>query len=80
MWTKCGMIKQAAEEATKAKDLKALEELKGKATRPGEATEIDRMIAGLKRQLNWMLDANKHKIMAHYTRLSSRRICALSRL
>jgi vacuolar protein sorting-associated protein 16 len=48
MWVKCGMIKQAAEEAAKSKDLKKLEELKGMSTRPGEAGEIDRLMAGLK--------------------------------
>jgi hypothetical protein len=48
MWVKCGMIKQAAEEAAKSKDLKKLEELKGLSTRPGEATEIERLISGLK--------------------------------
>ncbi|KFY51994.1 hypothetical protein V496_08707 [Pseudogymnoascus sp. VKM F-4515 (FW-2607)] len=49
MWTKCGMIKQAAEEAFKTKDLKTLEELRGKASRPGDATEVERLIAQLKR-------------------------------
>jgi len=49
MWTKCGMIKQAAEEAAKARDLKALEELRGKASRPGDATEVERLISQLKR-------------------------------
>jgi vacuolar protein sorting-associated protein 16 len=48
MWVKCGMIKQAAEEAAKSKDLKKLEELKGLSTRPGEASEIERLISGLK--------------------------------
>ena len=48
MWVKCGMIKQAAEEAAKAKDVKKLEELKGLSTRPGESNEIERLIAGLK--------------------------------
>lgn len=49
MWVKCGMVKQAAEEAAKNKDLAALEELKGKATRPGEGAEIERLMSGLKR-------------------------------
>jgi hypothetical protein len=49
MWVKCGMIKQAGEEAAKAKDVKKLEELKGMSTRPGEATEIERLIAGIRR-------------------------------
>jgi hypothetical protein len=50
MWTKCGMIKQAAEEALKAKDLKSLEDLKGKAgSQPGLTTEIERMISGMKK-------------------------------
>lgn len=48
MWVKCGMIKQAAEEAAKAKDIKKLEELKGLTTRPGESNEIERLISGLK--------------------------------
>jgi vacuolar protein sorting-associated protein 16 len=48
MWVKCGMIKQAAEEAAKSKDLKKLEELKSLSTRPGEATEIERLISALK--------------------------------
>ena len=48
MWVKCGMIKQAAEEAAKSKDLKKLEELKGLSTRPVEAVEIERLISGLK--------------------------------
>jgi hypothetical protein len=47
MWVKCGMIKQAAEEAAKSKDLKKLEELRGMSTRPGEATEIERLIMGM---------------------------------
>lgn len=49
MWVKCGMVKQAAEEAVKNKDLAALEELRGKATRPGEGAEIERLISSLKR-------------------------------
>jgi hypothetical protein len=48
MWIKCGMIKQAAEEAVKSKDVKKLEELKGLSNKPGEATEIERLISGLK--------------------------------
>jgi vacuolar protein sorting-associated protein 16 len=48
MWVKCGMIKQAAEEASKAKDVKKLEELKGLSTRPGESNEIERLISALK--------------------------------
>jgi hypothetical protein len=42
------MIKQAAEEAAKSRDLKKLEELKGLSTRPGDTTEIERLISGLK--------------------------------
>jgi hypothetical protein len=49
MWVKCGMLKQAAEEAVKAKDMKSLEDLRGMATRPGEAAEIERLIAGMKK-------------------------------
>ena len=41
------MIAKAGEEALKAKDLKALEELRDKAT-GGASTEIERMINQLK--------------------------------
>ncbi|KAF2762704.1 vacuolar sorting-associated protein [Pseudovirgaria hyperparasitica] len=47
MWVKCGMIKQAGEEALKAKDMAALESLRAKATGTG-ATEIERLINQLK--------------------------------
>lgn len=47
MWTKCGMVVKAGEEAVKAKDVKMLEELRGRAT--GHSVgEIDRMINQLK--------------------------------
>lgn len=49
MWVKCGMLKQAAEEAFKAKDMKTLEELKGMATKPGEGAEVERLIAAMKK-------------------------------
>ena len=45
MWLKCGMVNKAGEEALKAKDRKALEELRGKATgNPQMQVEIERMI------------------------------------
>lgn len=47
MWLKCGMIVKAGEEALKAKDLNALELLKGKAS--GSAVgDIERMLAQLR--------------------------------
>jgi hypothetical protein len=49
MWVKCGMIREAAQEAAKAKDIKALEELRGKATRPGDATEVERLISQIRK-------------------------------
>ena len=48
MWLKCGMVKQAGEEALKAKDRAALEELRGKAD--GNALmDIERMITQLQK-------------------------------
>lgn len=49
MWMKCGMVRQAAEEAHKNKDLAVLEELRGKASRPGDATEVERLIGSLRK-------------------------------
>ncbi len=47
MWVKCGMVVKAGEEASKAKDVNALELLRSKAS--GSAVgEIDRMIAQLR--------------------------------
>ena len=48
MWLKCGMIKQAGEEALKAKDRNALEELRTKASGPAQL-DIDRMITQLQK-------------------------------
>ncbi|KAF2161409.1 hypothetical protein M409DRAFT_69767 [Zasmidium cellare ATCC 36951] len=48
MWVKCGMVIKAGEEALKAKDRAALEELRTKATGNG-MLEIDRMIAQLQK-------------------------------
>lgn len=46
MWTKCGLIVKAGEEALKVKDVRMLEELRGKAT--GQAVmEIESMIGQL---------------------------------
>jgi hypothetical protein len=47
MWMKCGMIVKAGEEALKAKDVKALELLRTKASGPS-VSEIDRMLIQLK--------------------------------
>ena len=47
MWVKCGMIAKAGEEAVKAKDYNALEDLRGRATGP-DAVQIERMINQLK--------------------------------
>ena len=47
MWVKCGMIASAAEELAKAKDVDALEELRGTASGSGVA-EIDRMLRQLR--------------------------------
>jgi hypothetical protein len=49
MWVKCGMIKQAAEEAARVKDGRKLEELKQLATRPGDVAEIERLLSPLRR-------------------------------
>jgi hypothetical protein len=49
LYVKCGLVTQAAEEAFKAKDVKSLQDLRGKAA--GMATgsgEIDRMLAQLR--------------------------------
>ena len=47
MWVKCGMVARAGEELAKAKDLEGLEGLRARATGTA-ATEIERLIAGLK--------------------------------
>jgi len=48
MWVKCGMVAKAGEEALKAKDRSALEELRAQAS--GQAQlDIDRMIAQLQK-------------------------------
>ena len=46
MWLKCGMVNKAGEEALKAKDKNALEELRTKAS-GSQQLDIDRMIAQL---------------------------------
>ncbi|KZF26620.1 vacuolar protein sorting-associated protein [Xylona heveae TC161] len=48
MWMKCGLMVKAGEEALKAKDVEALENIKSKAT-GSAANEIDRMISQLTR-------------------------------
>lgn len=48
MWVKCGMVGKAGEEALKAKDRNALEELRTKAS-GSDALEIDRLIAQMAR-------------------------------
>ena len=49
LWTKCGLVVRAAEEAAKAKDLKLLESLRDKAT--GQAsTEVERYIQQLQKR------------------------------
>lgn len=48
MWLKCGMIKQAGEEALRAKDRNALEDLRAKAS-GNLQLDIDRMIAQLQK-------------------------------
>ena len=48
MWVKCGMVAKAGEEALKAKDRNALEELRGQAS-GGQLLEIDRMIGLLQK-------------------------------
>lgn len=47
LYVKCNMVTRAAEEAFKAKDLKALQELKQKASGP-TVGEVDRMIVQLR--------------------------------
>lgn len=47
MWMKCGMVTRAGEEALKAKDLKALENLRVRIT-GNSVLEIDRMINQLR--------------------------------
>lgn len=47
MWLKCGLVKNAGEEALKAKDKNALEELREKAS-GGALVDIERMINMLK--------------------------------
>lgn len=49
LWTKCGLIAKAGEEAVKAKNLPLLEDLRQKATGQA-ATEIERMIGQLRRR------------------------------
>jgi hypothetical protein len=49
MWMKCGMVAKAGEEALKAKDRGALEELRDKAE--GQAAlDIDRMLKQMGRR------------------------------
>ncbi|KAK5137309.1 hypothetical protein LTR08_000279 [Meristemomyces frigidus] len=48
MWVKCGMVAKAGEEALKAKDKSALEELRAQAS-GGQLLEIERMIGMLQR-------------------------------
>ena len=54
MWVKCGLIGKAAEEAYRAKDVKNLESLRGRASSSstgsssGTALEIERMILQLR--------------------------------
>jgi len=43
LWTKCGLIAKAAEEAAKARNLRLLESLRDKATGQA-ATEVERLI------------------------------------
>lgn len=47
MWVKCGLVNKAGEEALKAKDMNALEQLREKAT-GAQLTEIERMITQLR--------------------------------
>ncbi|KAI9816858.1 MAG: hypothetical protein M1827_001503 [Pycnora praestabilis] len=47
MWVKCGMLAKAGEEALKAKDLAALQNLRAKAS-GGTVGELDKMIAQLR--------------------------------
>ena len=47
MWVKCGMVVKAGEEALKAKDLNALNMLRGKTSGP-QLAELERMINQLK--------------------------------
>ena len=48
MWVKCGLIAKAGEDALKAKDRGALEELRTQAS-GGQLLEIDRMIGLLQK-------------------------------
>ena len=48
MWLKCGLVNKAGEEALKAKDRNALEELRTKASGSAQL-DIDRMIAQLQK-------------------------------
>ncbi len=48
MWVKCGMVTKAGEEALKAKDRGALEELRKQASGNAQL-DIDRMIAQLQK-------------------------------
>jgi hypothetical protein len=47
MWVKCGMVAKAGEEAFKAKDMTALEQLRDRAS-GAQLVEIERMITQLK--------------------------------
>ena len=47
MWVKCGMVGKAGEEAFKAKDMAALEQLRDRAS-GAQLVEIERMITQLK--------------------------------
>lgn len=48
MWVKCGLMGKAAEEAVKAKDRAALEELRDQASGPA-LMEVERMMSQLGR-------------------------------
>lgn len=47
MWVKCGLVDKAGEEALKAKDMNALEQLREKAS-GSQLVDIERMINQLK--------------------------------
>ena len=49
LWLKCGMVVKAGEEAVKAKNLPALEDLRSKVS-GNQGVEIERMIAQLSRR------------------------------
>lgn len=48
MWVKCGLVNKAGEEALKAKDRTALEDLRVQASGP-QQLDIDRMITQLQK-------------------------------